>query len=240
MEAKAGSPDGAASAWPRAVVFDLDGTLADTAGDIAASLNHTLGHAGLAAVSVAQTIPMVGGGSQALLVKAFGSQGVALAGAALTALHDVFVEHYLGAGFPCSTVYPGVRALLASLRGDGVRLAVCTNKAETLSLKLLEKLDLLGAFDVISAGRPGRAQKPAPEPLWDVAAALGVPPQACIMVGDSAADISCARAAGIASIGVSFGYTAVPMAQLGAGAVIDDFADFAGACAALAPSGTRL
>lgn len=219
---------------PGAVIFDLDGTLIDSAADIAAALNHVRAAKSLPALDVAAVVPMIGGGSESLLRQAFAADGMALGDDELHALHAMFTEFYTspdaaGVYFPRSSPYAGVPALLHALRAQGVRVALCTNKAEAMTFALLKARDLSGLFDAVSAGRPGRAQKPDPAPLRDLLDGFGLQAASAVMVGDSEADIRCARAAGMPSIGVTFGYTRTPMAALGANAVIDDFTAFGAA-----------
>jgi phosphoglycolate phosphatase len=204
---------------PRAVVFDLDGTLIETAADIHAVLADVLAEAGIATPDLAAVRGMIGDGARVLLERALGAAG---ADGDLDRLHHRFVARY--AEVPCrhSEPYPGARDLLAGLRRDGWRLGMCTNKPQAPTEGLLAALDLAAAFDVVIGGdRVPGARKPDPRHLAAVLDLLEVPAEGAVMVGDSRNDLLPARALGMPCILVSFGYTAVPARELGASAVVD-------------------
>jgi phosphoglycolate phosphatase len=191
-------------AWPRAVVFDLDGTLIDSAQDIAHALNAALGLRGLTPFSVDEVKAMIGGGVPKLAERALRARGVSRLG--LLPLAADFVQYYRANLTTHTTLYDGARELLDLLHADGRLLGLCTNKKEDLVIETLNQLDLAKYFLAVIGERFGRPKKPDPAPLRAVLAELGVPPEDAVMVGDSAADAGCARAAGVASIMVSFGY----------------------------------
>ncbi len=190
--------------WPHAVVFDLDGTLIDSAPDIAHALNAALGARGVPPFSVNEVKTMIGGGVPKLAERALLARGVSRLG--LLPLAADFVQHYRANLTTRTTLYDGARELLEQLLAEGRRLGLCTNKREDLVIETLNQLDLARYFPAVIGERFGRPRKPDPAPLLAVLTELGVPPESAVMVGDSAADAGCARAAGVASIIVSFGY----------------------------------
>ncbi len=134
------------------IVFDLDGTLVDTAPDLVSSLNHTIAVAGLSPVGYGDLTHLVGHGARAMIARAFALRGVPLAEEELQPLLDRFIDHYT-AGMPGeSQPYPGLVDALGRLREAGFRLAVCTNKMEGLAVPLIEKLGLTHHFAAIAGG----------------------------------------------------------------------------------------
>lgn len=219
----------------RALVFDLDGTLVETAADIHAVLAEVLADAGLAAPALPAVRGMIGDGAKVLVQRALVAIGQPGDRAVVDALHDRFRDRY--ALIPCrfSAPYPGARELLVELRSAGYRLGLCTNKPHGATLGLLRALALDTAFDTVVGGDflPG-VRKPDPGHLADVLARLGTPREAAVMVGDSRNDLLTARALGVPCILVSFGYTSVPARDLGADRVIDHLADLPAILATLA------
>jgi phosphoglycolate phosphatase len=201
------------------VIFDLDGTLVETAADIHAVLAEIFAEAGLAAPPLPAVRGMIGDGARVLVERALAAAGAA---ADLDRLHARFVARY--AEEPCrhSAPYDGAVDLLAALCRDGWRLGLCTNKPQAPTLGLLETLDLAAAFSSVIGGDslPG-IRKPDPRHLSAVLAELGVPPSRALMVGDSRNDLLPARVLGVPCILVSFGYTPTPARELGADAVVD-------------------
>jgi phosphoglycolate phosphatase len=190
--------------WPHAVVFDLDGTLIDSAPDIAHALNAALGLRSLPAFSLDEVKAMIGGGVPKLAERALLARGVSRLG--LLPLAADFVRYYRANLTTHTTLYDGARALLDGLQAEGRLLGLCTNKREELVIETLNQLDLAKYFPAVIGERFGRPRKPDPAPLRAVLAELRVSPENAVMVGDSAADSGCARAAGVASVMVSFGY----------------------------------
>jgi phosphoglycolate phosphatase len=205
------------------VVFDLDGTLAETAGDIIATLNVILREEGLAAIPLERAKELIGAGAKMLLERGFKSNGATLTPERLDSLFLRFLDHYEAHIIDHSHLYEGVEASLDQLLSSGYRLAVCTNKIERHSIKLLKLLGVSERFATI-AGRDTYAYfKPDPRHLTETIRSAGGDLRRAVMVGDSRTDIDTARAAGIPSIGVPFGYTDVPIAALNPTAVIDHF-----------------
>jgi phosphoglycolate phosphatase len=207
---------------PRAIVFDLDGTLVDTAGDIVAALDALLAERGRAPVGLEAGRRMIGDGGRVLVERGFAATGGVPAD--LDGALARWFEIYSADIARRSTVYPGVRATLAALGGRGIALGVCTNKADVPTASLLAALDLAAPFKAVVGGDfPHR--KPDGRHVAAALAALGVPAGEALMVGDSPNDAKSARAAGLPFVAVDWGYTPVPANELGADAVISDFAD---------------
>ena len=208
------------------IVFDLDGTLVDTAPDLTAATNYALGLVGLAPITVAQLHPFIGHGSRAMIDAGLRLHNVQVTGDELTRLHDQFLVFYADNVAVGSRPFEGVRELLDGLLAGGARLAVCTNKVERLSKLLLRELALEAKFGAV-AGRDTFAMfKPAPGHLIGVIEMAGGRADRAVMVGDSEVDIATAAAAKVPSIGVTFGYTPRPVRELGPSAVIDHYREF--------------
>jgi phosphoglycolate phosphatase len=193
----------------RAVLFDLDGTLLDTAGDIAVALNRSLVDAGRAAVSAASVRHWVGRGAAALVRRALASRGEAADDAACDALVESFLGHYAGlhaTGESTARAYPGVAQALPALRGRGLRLAVVTNKQHSLAVDALAGAGLADWLDLVVGGDTCRRRKPDPEPLEHACRVLGLLPAQAVMVGDSMNDVTAARSAGMPVVCVPYGY----------------------------------
>lgn len=211
------------SAFPFAIVgFDLDGTLLDTAGDLAAAANHALMIAGRAPLPVAEVIARVGGGTRDMLTRVLAATGGAEA-ALVDRLLPELLDHYRANLVIHTRPYPGVVAALDALRARGVRLGVVTNKLEHLSIALLEWTGLADRFACVIGGDTAgvAATKPAPDPILMLTARLGGGRTA--FVGDSAFDVTAAREAGAATIACRFGFSGDGVDTLGADAVIDSF-----------------
>lgn len=217
----------------RAAVFDLDGTLVETAPDLHRVLAMLCAEEGIAAPSIESLRAMVGDGARVLLSRAFAAAGVELPEERHEALYARFLELYVATPAVDSWVYQGVVEALEELRTQGWRLGVCTNKPQLPSDLLLQQLGLAPFFGSILGGDALPVRKPDPAHLGGVVAALGSVPGRTIMVGDSRNDLLAARGLGCRCILVSFGYTTVPAAELGADRVIDSFAELTAAIASL-------
>jgi len=203
-------------------LFDLDGTLVDTAPDINVALNAALTAAGLEPVTEAHTRHWVGHGAKVLVEQALDHQGRSRD--AVEPLREAFIAHYERHIAVHSRPYPHVVDTLAALRDRGARLGVVTNKMTRLTLPLLQALDLERWFDCVVCGDTTARPKPAPDPALHAAALLGLGVQHTLFVGDSDTDVNCARAAGCAVVCVADGYNhGIPPEQLGADRVIASF-----------------
>ena len=205
------------------VVFDLDGTLAETAPDIIATLNIILAGQGLPPVPVARARDLVGAGARALIERGFRLYGRDLSPELLEALFQDFLVAYAERVADESTLYPGVVSALQSLSEAGWLLAVCTNKPEHHSRLLIEALGITHHFAAICGRDTFPVCKPDPRHLTLTIEKAGGNPLQAIMVGDSLTDISTAKAAGIPVIAVPFGYTDKPVEQLDPDVVIQHF-----------------
>jgi phosphoglycolate phosphatase len=208
------------------IVFDLDGTLVDTAPDLVAATNHALGLAGVPALTVKGLHPFISHGSRAMIDAGLRFHGASVGENDLTRLHESFLAFYAGNVAVASRPFAGIPQLLDELLAAGALLAVCTNKLERLSKLLLATLRLDSRFSVIAGRDTFDVFKPAPGHLTKTIALAGGRADRAIMVGDSEVDFATATAANVPSIGVTFGYTPRPVRELGAGAVIDDYREF--------------
>lgn len=216
-----------------AVVFDLDGTLVETAPDLHGALAHVLTEAGLPAPSLEDVRLMVGDGARALLEKAYTRVGRLLQGAEMEDAFDRFLAHYHPNVARLSRPYPGVEAVLDELARAGAALAVCTNKPQALSEALLDALGLSARLPVIVGGDALPVRKPDPAHLAATIERLGRTGAPAVMVGDSRNDVAAAKALGIPAVVVSFGYTIIPPRDLGADVVIDHFGELPAALRSL-------
>lgn len=219
----------------KAVVFDLDGTLIDSAPDLASALNRLLAMEGLRPVSLADIHMMVGDGVAKLVERGFAAHGRRLATAELEDLARRFVVDYEPNSAVETRPFPGAVEALGELRGEGLALGVCTNKPEAATRAILAAFGMDAYISAVVGGDtlPG-ARKPDPATLLETLRRLGATPGQAIAVGDSPNDIGAARAAGVPVIAVSFGYTRVPPHRLGADRLIDRFADLRAALAEVA------
>lgn len=206
------------------LVFDLDGTLVETAPDLMHALNHVLGLKGVAPVSLSDVRQMVGQGARRLIERGLLS-GTGEAPAALVdELTPAFVDYYAAHIADESYPFESVVDLLDAARGHGLKLGICTNKYEGLARLLMDTLELSDRFGAaIVGGDTLPTRKPDPAPLFETVARAGGDPERSVMIGDSINDIQAAKAADMPSIAVSFGYTAIAPHELGAHAVIDHF-----------------
>jgi phosphoglycolate phosphatase len=212
------------------VAFDLDGTLADTAPDLAGALNHALKALGRDIVPPESVRYLVGHGARALL-----RRGLAATGEASEELVErgfpIFIEYYGNNICDGTRPYPGVEAALDDLSGRGAALALCTNKPERLTHALLGALGWANRFESIVGGDTLAVRKPDPAPLLEAIARAGGGRAA--FIGDSITDADTAKAAGIPFIAVSFGFSDRPVEELGAQAIIDGYGELLPALARL-------
>lgn len=220
------------------LVFDLDGTLVDTAPDLVASTNHVLDHLGLPRVDEKALRPFVGHGAKHMIQKAVGPAAETMSEAQHEALLKRYLDFYGDHIADTSRPFEGIVPLLEKFKGEGVKLAVCTNKIERMSRLLLDALDLSRYFVAVAGRDTLGAAKPHPDALLGTIGLAGGNKDRAIMIGDSGVDVATARAAGVPVIGVSFGYTETPVAAFEPDVVIDHFRELEPAIAGLyAPSG---
>lgn len=218
-----------------ALLFDLDGTLADTAADLCETMNVILALHGRDRVPEARVRHLVGGGARLLMERGFAETGEAASEALLDQSFAEFLDYYARHIADHTRLFPGVHDLLERLSEADVGLAVCTNKVESLSRQLLETLGIAKYFPVVIGGDTLPVKKPDPAHLWEAVRQLGSTKTDAIMVGDSETDTAAAQNAAIPCICVSFGYRRVGLDELGADLVIDHYREFPAALAKLQP-----
>jgi phosphoglycolate phosphatase len=206
-------------------VFDLDGTLVDTAPDLIAALNFVFAGQGLPPVDYEAARNMVGGGARKLIERGLAAEGRTLATPEVDELVKQFIAHYAEHIAERSRPFPGLAAALDHIERGGCRLAVCTNKLEWLSIRLLDALGLSGRFVAICGSDTFGIQKPDPELLRRTIARCDGELGRAVMIGDSISDIAMARAAGVPVVGVEYGYTDTPVAKLDPDRVVSALAD---------------
>ena len=205
------------------VVFDLDGTLVDTAPDLVASTNHVLGLLGVDAVGESQLREFVGYGARRMIDQALKHRDVEKSEAELDELFATFLTYYTEHTSEHSTPFPGALEMLEALADNRTKMAICTNKVERLSRKLLNELQLSRFFRAIVGRDTLPICKPDPGHLIAAVIMADGSLDSAVMVGDTSIDIQTAKTAGIPSIAVSFGYNDKPVETLGAQVVIDHF-----------------
>jgi phosphoglycolate phosphatase len=209
-----------------ALIFDLDGTLVDTAPDLLGATNAVLAARGRAPIDPALLRHMVGFGARSLITQAMAATGAPARDQEMEALVALFIAHYRDHIADFSRPFPGVEATLRRLKANGMRLGILTNKPVDLTHLLLARLDLAKDFTAVYGAGSRPYTKPDPRIFEDVVGDLysevgGSGP--AIMIGDSITDLSTARAANATCILMTYGYTPVPAVDLGADLVLDDF-----------------
>jgi phosphoglycolate phosphatase len=204
------------------IAFDLDGTLADTAPDLAAALNHALAEIGRPGIPPESVRNLIGHGGRALL-----RRGLAASGEAPEALveegYPILLDYYGAHLCEGTAPYPRINAALDSIEAAGAALAVCTNKPEGLAVRLLDALGWQGRFAAVVGGDTLAVRKPDPAPLREAVARAGG--GRAVLVGDSITDADTARAAGVPFVAVGFGFSDRPVEALGADSVIQDYGE---------------
>ncbi|MEQ8195946.1 MAG: phosphoglycolate phosphatase [Rhodospirillales bacterium] len=210
----------------KAVIFDLDGTLIDSAPDLMMTANRILTAAGRRTVGLEEVQGMIGDGMPTLMTRCFKATGGLPGESEMKAHIRTFLEVYTGEDVEPDHLYPGAADTLETLKGAGFTLGLCTNKNYGPTMTIMKKLNLARYFAAISGGDsvPG-VRKPDPGHLRAVMQAIGIAPDQAVMVGDKIHDVDCAHGAGLKAIAVSFGYASRPMEELGADAVVDSLAD---------------
>ncbi|NVJ91589.1 MAG: phosphoglycolate phosphatase [Methylocystaceae bacterium] len=207
------------------VIFDLDGTLIDSAPDLRTAANKLLEKYQRRAISLAETKKFVGNGAQKLVERAFKATGDSAAESDLIVLTQEFLAFYDGHEADDTQTYDAVIPTLEILKEKGFRLALCTNKPYAPTLNLMQALNLGGYFEFVIGGDQVSRKKPDAEMLNLALEQMGVSSQEAVMIGDSPNDIGAAKNAQLRSIAVSYGYRKVPVEELGADWVIDQMSD---------------
>jgi phosphoglycolate phosphatase len=213
----------------RTVVFDLDGTLVDTAPDLINALNYILAREGMPPVPLQSARMMIGAGARKLLERGLELDGRNVALEELDRLTRDFIAYYADHIADASRPFEGLESALDDLAGRGYRFAVCTNKLEWLSRLLLDRLGLSARFAAICGADTFGIAKPDPAILRQTVARAGGEMASTVMVGDAGPDIGVARRAGVPVIGVTFGYTEVPIAELKPDLLIGHMGELPGA-----------
>lgn len=207
------------------LVFDLDGTLVDTAPDLIAATNHVLEHVGVPPVDVDSLRPWIGHGAKYMIEMAIGPAGTTLTPGEHDRLLERYLAYYEENIAVASQPFEGAVAALERFQAAGAKLAVCTNKMEKMSKSLLTALDLARYFTVIAGRDTFDAFKPHPHHLLETIRMAGGDAARAIMIGDTGVDITTAKAARVPVIAVTFGYTNTPVHEFSPDAVIDHFGE---------------
>jgi phosphoglycolate phosphatase len=216
-----------------ALIFDLDGTLVDTAPDLLSATNAVMASQGLPLIPPATLRHMVGFGARSLIEQAMDAVHRSLAPEEMPPLLDIFLNHYRAHIADESVLFPGVAETLQALKDGGARLAVLTNKPQDMADLLLPKIGIAHFFsEIYGAGRMSYV-KPDARIFHDVVNDIGGHDGGAVMIGDSITDLKTAQAAKVPCILFSYGYTPVPAKDLGADLVLDDFAELPDALARL-------
>ncbi|MEX0310264.1 MAG: HAD-IA family hydrolase, partial [Tateyamaria sp.] len=217
-----------------AVIFDLDGTLADTSGDLLAAANHCFRDMGLGDVLGPEDAGVALRGGRMMLRTGLARTG-RLDDALIDRYYPVLLDAYAADISSRTVLYPGVMAAITLLKAHGYAIGICTNKPEALAEQLMRDLGVRDAFGSLVGADTLPVRKPDPLPLFEATERLGVDRTACVLVGDSDTDRNTARAAGVPSILVTFGPSGEDMAALEPEALLDDYAALPSVVAALQP-----
>ncbi len=204
-----------------AVLFDLDGTLIDTAPDLGRALNKVLAEKDISPISIDLVRNTIGRGGRALIEHGLALNGQEVSAEELDSLVASFLTHYRNDIARDSRPYPGAMEVIKRLKHAGASVAICTNKFEDMTLSLLDQLGIIDEFAFIAGADTHPVRKPDAGHLTLTLEKIGADPTRAIMVGDSITDVDAARNAGLPVVGVSFGYTETPMKDLGPDHLID-------------------
>ena len=205
------------------VIYDLDGTLIDSAQDMRVAVSNVLADHGLPPVSDEDVRIFMGQGSKITMGKAFAKHGRSLDDAALSAVTREFVRYYEADPVSHTTAFDGVAEVVARFARLGLKQGVCTNKFEKPSRMILEHLKLMPPISDVAGADTFPVRKPDPKHILLLVERMGGDPGRAVMIGDSIHDVQAAHAAGLPAVLVSWGYTARPASELGAEAVIERF-----------------
>lgn len=204
-----------------AVVFDLDGTLIDSAADLGRAANRLLAEHGRRPLSMAEVRRFIGDGARVLVQRAMAETGAPAESSVLDDLTVRFIAHYEADATAETVVYPTVAATLRRLRATGLRIAVCTNKPQSATAAVLDTLGLAALVDAAAGGDRFAVRKPDAGHLLGTLELLGIPPGRAVMVGDNEHDAAVARAAGTGAVLVTYGYARTPLDEIDVDARID-------------------
>lgn len=206
---------------PRTLIFDLDGTLIDSAPDLATALNHALQEANRDTVTLHQVTQMIGDGVAKLVERGFDATG----GAPEDPEHHLnrFHHHYNNATADLTTLYPGVLETLKILASAGHRMALCTNKPAEPTAAVLDAFGLTSFFEAVTGGDTFPVRKPSPGHLLGTLKLMDADPEHAVMIGDSPNDVQVALNAAVPAIAVSYGYRRIAAEDMGADILIDHF-----------------
>jgi phosphoglycolate phosphatase len=207
------------------IAFDLDGTLVDTAPDLLKALDATLEIEGLNPPEAHEARNFIGAGARVMIERALAFNQVQFGKEKVDGMFSAFLSHYEDHIADHSRPFPGVEQALARLAAEGALMVVCTNKFERYAAKLLDALKLADRFAFIAGGDTFKFRKPDPRHLIDAIERAGGDTDHAVLIGDSETDVVTARAAEIPVVAVSFGYTDIPPAALGADALVHKFED---------------
>jgi len=213
---------------PTAIVWDLDGTLVDSAPDLASALNTVLDKRGFFTLPVSDVRNMIGKGVPKLVERGFNAVGIRPDPVQLDELVALFVSEYKKCATDQTRPYPGIVGALQEIHSMNIPMGVCTNKPEAFTRQILEGLGLSGYFSSVVGGDSTHARKPDPEPVLACLRGLAAEPASSLMIGDSVHDVHAARAAGVIIGVVPWGYRSAPVEELGADFVLHDLAGLPG------------
>jgi phosphoglycolate phosphatase len=205
------------------ILFDLDGTLVDTAPDLLAALNHVLTDMSLEPVSLSAVAEMIGHGARAMIETGLKTQGAVVSAADMDAAFERFIAYYVDNIAVGSRPFEGAVAALETLRAEGAALAVCTNKRQDLSVRLITELGLSGHFDVVFGADRATNRKPHADHVFQTLAEAAGDPARALFVGDSRTDERAARNAGLPFVFVTFGYEAETAEAIAADVTISHY-----------------
>lgn len=216
-------PEGRFEGWT--ILFDLDGTLVDSAPDLLRALNHTIGTIGVAPVALSDIRTMIGHGAKAMIRRALDRANRVQEEAQIDALWTLFIEHYRANIAIDTRAFAGAETALHELAAEGARLAVCTNKTQALSQQVLDALGLSRHFHAVVGADAVPRKKPDGDHILRTLSAAGGDPSHAFMVGDSRTDERAARSAGLPFVFVPFGYEAEPAEAMAADAVVSSYSE---------------
>lgn len=207
---------------PTCIVWDLDGTLVDSAPDLATALNAVLDKRGFFTHSVDVVRTMIGNGVPKLVERGFNAVGMRLDAAQLDELVAMFVQEYKTCATEHTRPYPNIVETLEKIHGMNIPMGVCTNKPEAFTRQILEDLSLAEYFSSVVGGDTTSSRKPDPQPVLACLRGLVSEPVSSLMIGDSVHDVHAAHAAGVTVGVVPWGYRSAPVEELGADFVLHD------------------